>query len=73
MKRVKCSTSCRRRHRKCVTQPGASQCGACLESGYECHFENDIRFKNSQAKGVEGEWAVPKRSMATEYILRARY
>ncbi|CAJ0541125.1 Ff.00g078940.m01.CDS01 [Fusarium sp. VM40] len=62
MKRVKCCTSCRRRHRKCVTQPGASQCGACLESGNECRFENDIRFKNTQPKGAEGEWAtVPKR------------
>ncbi|KAF5620326.1 transcription regulatory SNF2 [Fusarium tjaetaba] len=50
MKRVKCCTACRRRHRKCVTQPGASQCGTCLESGQECRFENDIRFKHTHSE-----------------------
>ncbi|KAH7182310.1 uncharacterized protein B0J16DRAFT_343504 [Fusarium flagelliforme] len=60
MKRVKCCTACRRRHRKCVTQPGASQCGTCLESGQECLFENDIRFKHSHSethKEPERKWA----------------
>ncbi|KAH7163804.1 hypothetical protein DER46DRAFT_605059 [Fusarium sp. MPI-SDFR-AT-0072] len=65
MKRVKCCTACRRRHRKCVTQPGASQCGTCLESGQECRFENDIRFKHthSEAQKESGrKWAkVPQR------------
>ncbi|KAF5634693.1 transcription regulatory SNF2 [Fusarium sp. NRRL 52700] len=65
MKRVKCCTACRRRHRKCVTQPGASQCGTCLESGLECRFENDIRFKrtHSEAQKDPGrKWAkVPQK------------
>ncbi|KAM0078913.1 hypothetical protein ACKRZS_008781 [Fusarium odoratissimum] len=65
MKRVKCCTACRRRHRKCVTQPGASQCGTCLESGQECRFENDIRFKHthSETKKESGrKWAkVPQK------------
>ncbi|RFN52055.1 hypothetical protein FIE12Z_3607 [Fusarium flagelliforme] len=33
------------RSKKCVVQPGASQCGACIESGQNCQFENGIRFK----------------------------
>ncbi|KAH6994695.1 hypothetical protein EDB82DRAFT_198951 [Fusarium venenatum] len=60
MKRVKCCTACRRRHRKCVTWPGSSQCGTCLESGQECRFENDIRFKHSYREAqrdVRGEQA----------------
>ncbi|KNB10528.1 hypothetical protein FOXG_10703 [Fusarium oxysporum f. sp. lycopersici 4287] len=65
MKRVKCCTACRRRHRKCVTQPGASQCGTCLESGQECRFENDIRFKHTHAEGQKEsgrKWAkVPQK------------
>ncbi|KAG5750122.1 hypothetical protein H9Q70_007209 [Fusarium xylarioides] len=65
MKRVKCCTACRRRHRKCVTQPGASQCGTCLESEQECRFENDIRFKHthSEAQKESGrKWArVPRK------------
>ena len=66
MKRVRCCVACRRRHRKCVTQPGASQCGTCLESGQECRFENDIRFKQSQSRAheeSERKWAkVPSKS-----------
>ncbi|KAF5575163.1 transcription regulatory SNF2 [Fusarium pseudoanthophilum] len=65
MKRVKCCTACRRRHRKCVTQPGASQCGTCLESGQECRFENDIRFKHTHSEGQKEsgrKWAkVPQK------------
>ncbi|SCO44172.1 uncharacterized protein FFMR_07384 [Fusarium fujikuroi] len=65
MKRVKCCTACRRRHRKCVTQPGASQCGTCLESGQECRFENDIRFKHTHSesqKETGRKWAkVPQK------------
>ncbi|CAF3497032.1 unnamed protein product, partial [Fusarium graminearum] len=60
MKPVKCCTTCRRRHRRCVTQPGASQCGTCLESGQECQFDNDIRFKHSHSKTEKQsrrEWA----------------
>ncbi|KAF0643191.1 hypothetical protein FPSE5266_07859 [Fusarium pseudograminearum] len=40
--------------------PGASQCGTCLESGQECRFDNDIRFKHSHSKTEKqsrGEWA----------------
>lgn len=44
-RRKNCCMSCRRRHRKCVIQPGASQCGACIESGQDCQFESGIRFK----------------------------
>ncbi|KAG4288466.1 hypothetical protein FPRO06_06118 [Fusarium proliferatum] len=65
MKRVKCCTACRRRHRKCVTQPGASQCGTCLESGQECRFENDIRFKHTHSESQKEsgrKWAkVPQK------------
>ncbi|RSL68909.1 hypothetical protein CEP54_002589 [Fusarium duplospermum] len=50
MKRGGCCNACRRRHRKCVVQPGASQCGACAESGRECRFENDIQFKHSYTR-----------------------
>ncbi|VTO81787.1 unnamed protein product [Fusarium graminearum] len=60
MKPAKCCTTCRRRHRRCVTQPGASQCGTCLESGQECQFDNDIRFKHSHSKiekQSRREWA----------------
>lgn len=69
MKRVKCCTACRRRHRKCVTQPGASQCGTCLESGQECRFENDIRFKHTHSESQKEsgrKWAkVPQKSEST--------
>ena len=44
-RRKNCCMSCRRRHRKCVNQPGASHCGACIESGQNCQFESGIRFK----------------------------
>ncbi|KAM5363821.1 hypothetical protein ACJZ2D_011797 [Fusarium nematophilum] len=47
MKRGGCCNACRRRHRKCVVQLGASQCGACAESGRECRFDTDIRFRHS--------------------------
>ncbi|RTE72763.1 hypothetical protein BHE90_012819 [Fusarium euwallaceae] len=50
MKRGGCCNACRRRHRKCVVQPGTSQCGACAESGRECRFENDIQFKHSYTR-----------------------
>ncbi|KAF4986608.1 hypothetical protein FDECE_15858 [Fusarium decemcellulare] len=56
-------------HRACINprahsrhhidnSPGASQCGACAESGRECRFETDIRFKHSHARQAPGRsWA----------------
>ncbi|OLN86227.1 hypothetical protein CCHL11_04132 [Colletotrichum chlorophyti] len=45
MKPRRCCEACRRRHRKCVVQPGASGCGACAEADLECHFDTTLRFK----------------------------
>ncbi|KAL0940490.1 zn 2cys6 transcription factor [Colletotrichum truncatum] len=47
MKPRRCCDACRRRHRKCVVQPGASGCGACLEADLPCHFDTTLRFKHA--------------------------
>ncbi|CAI0649312.1 unnamed protein product, partial [Colletotrichum noveboracense] len=33
--------------RKCVVQPGATGCGACVEADLECHFDTTLRFKHA--------------------------
>ncbi|GKT57608.1 Zn(II)2Cys6 transcription factor [Colletotrichum tofieldiae] len=45
MKPRRCCDACRRRHRKCVVQPGATGCGACVDASLECHFDTTLRFK----------------------------
>ncbi|KAL0782528.1 hypothetical protein CaCOL14_000434 [Colletotrichum acutatum] len=47
MKPRRCCDACRRRHRKCVVQPGATGCGACIEADLECHFDTTLRFKHA--------------------------
>ncbi|KAG7047733.1 zn 2cys6 transcription factor [Colletotrichum scovillei] len=47
MKPRRCCDACRRRHRKCVVQPGATGCGACFEADLECHFDTTLRFKHA--------------------------
>ncbi|KAE9572358.1 hypothetical protein CGMCC3_g11737 [Colletotrichum fructicola] len=47
MKPRRCCDACRRRHRKCVVQPGATGCGACVEADLECHFDTTLRFKHA--------------------------
>ncbi|TDZ25369.1 hypothetical protein Cob_v001640 [Colletotrichum orbiculare MAFF 240422] len=62
MKPRRCCDACRRRHRKCVVQPGATGCGACVEADLECHFDTTLRFKHapgSSKKAANGD-RVPK-------------
>ncbi|KZL79705.1 zn 2cys6 transcription factor [Colletotrichum incanum] len=47
MKPRRCCDACRRRHRKCVVQPGATGCGACVDANLECHFDTTLRFKHA--------------------------
>ncbi|KAK6223572.1 hypothetical protein QIS74_03516 [Colletotrichum tabaci] len=57
MKPRRCCNACRRRHRKCVVQPGAKGCGACVEAELDCRFDTALRFKHApgSAKKVAGD------------------
>ncbi|KAF6810517.1 zn 2cys6 transcription factor [Colletotrichum musicola] len=62
MKPRRCCEACRRRHRKCVVQPGATGCGACVEADLQCHFDTTLRFKHApgSAKKAVGDRAAQK-------------
>ncbi|KAJ0158499.1 hypothetical protein CTA2_11454 [Colletotrichum tanaceti] len=74
MKPRRCCNACRRRHRKCVVQPGAKGCGACVEAELECRFDTALRFKHApgSAKTVAGDGVQKKKKTTTTTGQRAR-
>lgn len=57
MRNVSSCESCRRRHRKCIFQPGATRCNGCCEAGGTCSFVSRFQFRNTLSEDSTNRFA----------------